>query len=98
VEKYTSDLYYNHITMLNDASRVISATIWSITLESSITILEALFIHIYDVYSTGITYNMFIIQTTVCFQDCSVSYFEYQGLFRVHKVSQFNPFNHRLAP
>jgi hypothetical protein len=45
------------------------ATIWSITLESSIAILEASFTLIYDAYSTGITYgdpNMFTSQSTAC--------------------------------
>ncbi len=36
---------------------VSDATIWSITLESSITTLEGLFVLIYDVYTTGITYD-----------------------------------------
>jgi hypothetical protein len=43
------------------------ATIWSITLESSITILEASFTLICDVYGTGISYDdrdMFIVQAT----------------------------------
>jgi len=46
---------------------VSDATIWSVTLESSITILEASFTLIYDVYSTGITYDdrtMFKTQAT----------------------------------
>ncbi len=41
--------------------------IWSITLELSIMILEASFTLIYDVYSTGITYDdrhVFILQAT----------------------------------
>jgi hypothetical protein len=33
------------------------ATIWSITLELSSTVLEASFTLIYNVYSTGITYD-----------------------------------------
>ncbi len=36
---------------------VSEATIWSITLESSITILEASFTLIYNVTSTGVTYD-----------------------------------------
>ena len=49
------------------------ATIWSITQELSIIILEASFILIYDVYSVGVTYAhhqsiddhiMFIVQAT----------------------------------
>jgi hypothetical protein len=42
---------------MNDPSRVAVsyASIWSITLELSITILEALFSLIYDVNRTGIT-------------------------------------------
>ncbi len=38
-------------------SPVSDATIWSITLDSSITILEASFALIYDVYGTGVTYD-----------------------------------------
>jgi hypothetical protein len=48
-------------------SSVSDATIWSITLESSITILQASFTLICDVYSTGISYDdrdMFIVQAT----------------------------------
>ncbi len=51
-------------------SLVSDATIWSITQEASITILEASFRLIYDVYRRGITYDnhqlmifMFIVQT-----------------------------------
>ncbi len=36
-------------------SPVSDAAIWSVILESSITILEAPFTLIYDVYSTGVT-------------------------------------------
>ncbi len=36
---------------------VIDTTIWSVTLESSITIQEVSFTVIYDVYSTGISFN-----------------------------------------
>jgi hypothetical protein len=36
---------------------VSDSTIWSVTLELSITTLEASFTLIYDVYSTGITYD-----------------------------------------
>jgi hypothetical protein len=38
-------------------SSVSGATIWSVTLESSIMILEASFTLICDAYSTGITYD-----------------------------------------
>jgi hypothetical protein len=38
-------------------SSVSYATIWSINLELSITILKVLFTLIYDVYSTGIIYD-----------------------------------------
>jgi hypothetical protein len=38
-------------------SSLSDGTIWSIMLESSIMILEASFTLIYDVYSTGITYD-----------------------------------------
>ncbi len=43
------------------------ATIWSVTLEPSITILDASFTLIYNVYGTGVTHddrNMFIVQAT----------------------------------
>ncbi len=51
---------------------VSDTTIWSITLESSVTILETSFSLIYDVYSAGITHddhqmidhNMLIVQAT----------------------------------
>ncbi len=50
---------------------VSDATIWSIALESSIMILEASFLLIYDVYGTGNTYDsqqwwyfMFKVQAT----------------------------------
>jgi hypothetical protein len=36
---------------------VSDATIWSVTLESSITILELSFTLIYNVYNTGVTYG-----------------------------------------
>jgi hypothetical protein len=46
-------------------SEVSDATIWSGTLESSIMISEASFTLIYDLYSTGVTYDdrqlMFVI-------------------------------------
>jgi hypothetical protein len=38
-------------------SLVCDATFWSVTLESSFTITEALFTLIYDVCNTGITYD-----------------------------------------
>jgi hypothetical protein len=38
-------------------SSVSAATIWSVTLESSIMILEASISLNYDVYGTGITYD-----------------------------------------
>jgi hypothetical protein len=57
--------------MMHLGSSVSDATIWSVTVESSITILEAPFTVFYDVYSTGITYSdcllmitMFIVQAT----------------------------------
>ncbi len=43
--------------MTTPESSVSDATICSITLESSITILQASFTLIYDIYSTGITYD-----------------------------------------
>ncbi len=42
------------------------ATICSITQELSITILEALFSLIYDVYSTGITYGDCQLMIEIC--------------------------------
>jgi hypothetical protein len=51
----TSGLYYKHVTTL--VSLMSNVTIWNITLESSIMILEASFTLIYDVYSAGITYD-----------------------------------------
>ncbi len=36
---------------------VSDATVWSVTLELSIMILEVSFLLIYDVYSTGVTYD-----------------------------------------
>ncbi len=53
--------------MMPQELSVSDATILSVTLEPSITILEALFTLIYDVYSTGVTHddrNMFIVQAT----------------------------------
>jgi hypothetical protein len=41
-------------------------TIWSIALESSITILEASFTLIYDVYGTGFTYDNHQVSTAIC--------------------------------
>jgi hypothetical protein len=46
---------------------VSNATIWSITLELSIMILEALFILIYDIYNTGITYDDCQLMIVICF-------------------------------
>ncbi len=52
-------------------------TIWSITLESSITILEASFKLIYDVYNTGIIYNA---QHTLNYLNTNIySYLETSG-------------------
>jgi hypothetical protein len=48
-------------------SLVCDAIVWSITLDSSIMILEASFTLICDVYRTGITYddrNVFIIEAS----------------------------------
>jgi hypothetical protein len=44
---------------------VSDATVWSFTLESSITILEASFILIYDVYSTSVTCDNYQFTTTI---------------------------------
>ncbi len=52
-------------------SSISDGTFWSITLESSITILDVSFTLIYDVYSTGFTYgddcNMFKVHATVAY-------------------------------
>jgi len=61
-----SGIYYKHITIINDTSLVSVATIWSITLESSNTILEASFTFIYDVYSTEITYDDCQLTIVIC--------------------------------
>jgi len=48
-------------------SLVCDATVWSITLDSAIMILEASFTLICDVYRTGITYddrNVFIVHAS----------------------------------
>jgi hypothetical protein len=53
--------------MMPQWSSVSGATICSITLESSIMILDESFTLIYDVYSSGITHDdcdMFILQAT----------------------------------
>jgi hypothetical protein len=42
------------------------ATIWSVTLESSIIVLEASFTLINDVYSTGITYDNRQLTIVIC--------------------------------
>ncbi len=62
----TSSLYYKHITIVSDASRVTSEC-YHITLELSITILVASFTLIYDVYSTGITYDNCRLTIVICF-------------------------------
>jgi hypothetical protein len=49
-------------------SSVSEATIWSATLESSITILEASFTLIYDVYSADVTYNDCQLMIVICLQ------------------------------
>jgi hypothetical protein len=60
-------LHYKHVTIVNELS-VSDATILSVTPESSITILETSFTLIYDVYSTGVTYDdhqsYYILQAT----------------------------------
>ncbi len=54
--------------MLPLESSVSDATIWSIALESSSMTLEALFTLIYDVYSTGISYNDCQLMSEICLQ------------------------------
>jgi len=62
-----SGLYSKHIIILNDTSRVVSdVTLWNITLGLSITILEASFTLICDVYSTGITHDDCQLMTIIC--------------------------------
>jgi hypothetical protein len=55
---------------------VSDATIWSITVELSVTILESSFSVIYDVYSTGITYDDLQWKIIICL--------EYSGLYYKH--------------
>jgi len=45
---------------------VSGATIWSVTLESSITILEGSFTLICNVYSTGVTYVERQLTVAIC--------------------------------
>jgi hypothetical protein len=56
----TGGLYYKNITIINDD------TSWSVTLESSIMILESSISLLDNIYSTGFTHgehhNMFIVQ------------------------------------
>jgi len=47
---------------------VSDATIWYITLELPSKILEALFTIIYDVYSTGVTYDDQPLLIVICLQ------------------------------
>ncbi len=85
-------------------SSVSDATIWSITVESSIVILEASFTLSYDVYSTDVTYddhqidncNIFIAQTTLLYKE-TVSFLTHSGsmsrfilLSRLNKLERFS--------
>jgi hypothetical protein len=45
---------------------VSDATIWSATIESSIMILQASFMLIYDVYFTGIAYDDVQLTSVIC--------------------------------
>jgi hypothetical protein len=45
---------------------VSDATIWNITLELSIMILEASFTLIYYAYSTGVTYDDYQLMIVIC--------------------------------
>ncbi len=56
-KKFFVKIKLNHPNIMPLASSVSEATIWSITLELSIMILDASFSLIYNVYSTGITYD-----------------------------------------
>jgi len=60
--------YYKHIKIVNDAleSSVSDATIWNVTLESLITILEASFSLIDDVNSTGVNYDNRQLTIIIC--------------------------------
>ncbi len=49
-------MYFKHIMVPLEQS-VSDATIWSITLELSIMMLQLSFTLIYDIYSTSITYD-----------------------------------------
>ncbi len=56
---------------------VSNATIWSITIDSSVMLLEVSFTLIYADYSTGITYNghdIFIVQATGAYFDGIVTF------------------------
>jgi hypothetical protein len=64
---------------------VSDATIWIVTLESSIIILEASFSHIYDVYSTSITYDETIVNGTAQFKNCK-KMFEYQHILLLRDI------------
>ncbi len=58
--------YYNHKWCLSSLS-VSDATVFSVTLKSSIMTPEVSFTIVYDVYKIGITvddHNMFIVQST----------------------------------
>jgi hypothetical protein len=61
---------------------VSDATIWSVTLESSITILEASFTLFYFVYSTGIAYDHRQFKIVIClfYRLQELSDFEIQGV------------------
>ncbi len=65
------DLYYKHITIVNDDSRVVSkwrSKLWCrflTTLEVSFMLLESSFMLLENIYSTGIyNHHIFIVQAT----------------------------------
>ncbi len=81
--------------MMHLESAVSDATIWSVTLDSSITILEASFTLIYVVYTIGISYDncqwlsidncsMFILQATAYLPKCGV----FTNLLNRHRLYQ----------
>jgi hypothetical protein len=65
----SSYLYYKHFTIVNEAYNCPSASnaiIWSVTLESSIMILEVSFTPVSYVYSTGINYDDCQLTIIIC--------------------------------
>ncbi len=59
----TCDLYYKHITIINDDSIMTLQVVASPTI-IILTTLEASFMPLANIYSRGITRNIFIVQAT----------------------------------